>query len=186
MSQSIHLPGSTLDIFESVIGWFGVLYCGKTVLAIKVGFDDPGQVSRAFQDAGLSDVSSYEPMEQFRIQIRKYLAGEKVNFDSFKIHTSGMTAFQLAVTQACRSISRGETLTYGELAAKVGRQGAARAVGTVMKKNPFPMIVPCHRVVRSSGLGGFSTQGGVGTKRWLLELEGALPKLKKPLLDLLD
>ena len=181
MSLSSHIPGSSLDIFDSQIGWFGILFYGKTVRAIKLGFDDPGQVRRAFDEAGLRDASSYEPMEQLRLQILKYLAGEKVNFNKFKIHTAGMTPFQFAVTQACRTISRGEMLTYGELAKKVDRYGAARAVGTVMKKNPFPLIVPCHRVVRSSGLGEFSTQGGVGTKRWLLELEGALPKIEKPL-----
>lgn len=186
MSLSSQIPGSSLDIFDSEIGWFGVLFYGKTIRAIKFGFDDPGEVRRAFDDAGLKDVSSYEPMEEFRIQIRKYLAGKKVDFNKFKIHTAGMTPFQLAVTQACRTISRGEMLTYGELAKKVDRQGAARAVGTVMKKNPFPMIVPCHRVVRSSGLGGFSTQGGVGTKRWLLELEDALPKIEKPFWERLD
>ena len=184
MGQPIQQPDSSLDIFESVIGWFGVLYSRKTVRAIKLGFDDPGEVRRAFQEAGLGEVSSYEPMEEFRTQIRKYLAGKKVGFERFKIQTAGMTAFQLAVTQACRRIPRGEMWTYGTLAKKVGRAGAARAVGTVMKRNPFPMIVPCHRVVRSGGLGGFSTQGGVGTKRWLLELEGALPKVKQLPLDL--
>ena len=186
MGQSFQPPEVSLDIFDSVIGWFGVLYSGKTVLAIKLGFDDPGQVRQAFQEAGLSDVSSFEPMKQFRTQVRKYLAGEKVGFDSFEIYTAGMTAFQLAVTEACRNIPRGQVLTYGDLADKVGHAGAARAVGTVMKRNPFPMIVPCHRVVRRGGLGGFSTQGGVGTKRWLLELEGALSKVEKPLLDLLE
>ena len=186
MGQSFLVPNCSLDVFESVIGWFGVLYSGKTVLAIKLGFDDPGQVRQAFQEAGLSDVSSYEPMKQFRTQVRKYLAGEKVGFDSFEIYTAGMTPFQLAVTHACRKIPRGQVLTYGDLADRVGHAGAARAVGTVMKKNPFPMIVPCHRVVRNAGLGGFSTQGGVGTKKWLLELEGALPKVKEPLLDLLE
>ena len=184
--QPIQLPELSLDIFESPIGWFGVLFSGNIIRAIKLGFDDPGQVRQAFQIAEFSEVSSFEPLEEFRNQIQLYLAGDKVGFDNFEIHTDGMTSFQLDVTRACRRIPRGEMVTYGDLAKTVGRAGAARAVGTVMKKNPFPMIVPCHRVVRSGGLGGFSTQGGVGTKKWLLELEGALPKAKKPLFDLME
>ena len=180
MSQSIHLPVQSLDIFESVLGWFGVQYSGETICAIKLGFNDPGQVSNAFQESGLRDVSSYQPFGKFQSQVQKYLAGERVSFARFSIATSGLTSFQLAVTDSCRKIPRGETLTYGDLAEKAGRPGAARAVGTVMRKNPFPIIVPCHRIVGSNSLGGFSTQGGVETKRWLLELEDAIPKVENP------
>lgn len=79
--------------------------------------------------------------------------------------------FQRAVLRAAARIPRGKVTTYGELAANLGRPGAARAVGNALAANPFPLIVPCHRVIRSDGtIGGFT--GGEDLKRRLLELEG--------------
>ena len=78
--------------------------------------------------------------------------------------------------EACQRIPRGETLSYGELAAKVGNPGAARAVGTVMSSNPLPLVIPCHRVLGAGGcLGGYSARQGVAMKRRLLEMEGVKP-----------
>jgi O-6-methylguanine DNA methyltransferase len=80
--------------------------------------------------------------------------------------------FSRKVWCACADIPEGETLTYGELARKIGHPGAARAVGTALAKNPFAPVVPCHRVIRSDGgMGGYSGPGGVETKRKLLEKE---------------
>src|SRR5262245_56829570 len=82
-------------------------------------------------------------------------------------------AFQIRVVRACRKIGRGRVRTYGELAALAGAEGAARAVGTCMAKNRFPIIVPCHRVVGSAGtIGGFSARDGINMKRRMLEIEG--------------
>ncbi|MBI4345895.1 MAG: MGMT family protein [Elusimicrobia bacterium] len=82
--------------------------------------------------------------------------------------------FYQAVWKACADIPRGATLTYGALARKLGKPGAARAVGQALGANPFAPVVPCHRVVAASGLGGFSAKGGRAAKRRLLEREGAL------------
>lgn len=81
------------------------------------------------------------------------------------------SAHQQAVWRALSAIPYGETVTYGALAAEVG--SIARAVGTACGANPLPIIVPCHRVLASGGLGGFSARGGLDTKRWLLAHEGA-------------
>jgi methylated-DNA-[protein]-cysteine S-methyltransferase len=84
------------------------------------------------------------------------------------------TAFQREVWEALRRIPRGTTVTYGELAERVGRPGAARAVGAAVARNPISIAVPCHRVVGADGsLTGYA--GGVERKRALLELEGAVP-----------
>jgi len=80
------------------------------------------------------------------------------------------TEFQEAVWEAATGVRLGEMVTYGEIASRVGRPGAARAVGGALGANPAPLFVPCHRVVSSDGLGGFS--GGVEVKRFLLGLEG--------------
>lgn len=82
------------------------------------------------------------------------------------------TDFQLAVLKACYDIPPGKTLTYGEIASKVGSPGAARAVGQVMATNPLPLFIPCHRVLASSRkLCGFSAPGGIKTKAILLARE---------------
>jgi len=87
--------------------------------------------------------------------------------------------FEKEVLAALRRIPAGEVRTYGEIARAVGQPGAARAVGAACARNPVPLLIPCHRVVRSDGgLGGYSLTGGVGLKRRLLDAEGALPHLR--------
>ena len=100
------------------------------------------------------------------------LAGDRVDFSDVAIQLDHRTEFDRMVTAGCRRIAWGKTRSYAELATDVGHPGAARAVGNVMRRNPIPLIVPCHRVVGAAGrLGGFSAPGGLATKRWLLELE---------------
>lgn len=85
------------------------------------------------------------------------------------------TPFQRAVWKACLDIPLGETRTYGWVAQRVGRPGAARAVGRALAANPYAPKVPCHRVVRADGaLGGYSARGGLPAKQRLLKSEGAL------------
>jgi O-6-methylguanine DNA methyltransferase len=82
--------------------------------------------------------------------------------------------FEREVLEFLRTIPPGETITYGEIARRLGRPNASRAVGTACARNPVCIVIPCHRVVpKSGGLGGYSGEGGVGTKRKLLEREGA-------------
>jgi methylated-DNA-[protein]-cysteine S-methyltransferase len=83
-------------------------------------------------------------------------------------------AFHQSVYAVARTIRFGTTLSYGEIATRLGDRSAAREVGEAMGQNPFPIIVPCHRVLAAGGrLGGFSAAGGVTTKLRLLEIEGA-------------
>jgi methylated-DNA-[protein]-cysteine S-methyltransferase len=101
-------------------------------------------------------------------ELRQYLAGRRKEF-TFPIATEG-TEFQQRVWHALEGIPYGETVTYGELARRLGRSKAFRAVGTANGRNPIPIVIPCHRVVASGGrLGGYG--GGLELKRKLLELE---------------
>jgi O-6-methylguanine DNA methyltransferase len=85
------------------------------------------------------------------------------------------TPFQQAVWRACMTIPAGQTRSYGWIAKKIGKPGAARAVGSALGKNPFAPVVPCHRVIKSDGtLGGFSAPGGLGVKLALLKKEKAV------------
>ncbi len=104
-------------------------------------------------------------------ELTRYFAGERVDFN-VELDWTGHSPFNVRVWQACRKVGYGHTVSYGELASRIGCPGAARAVGGAMGRNPFPIVVPCHRVLKSDGtLGGYSGPGGVEWKRHLLELE---------------
>jgi methylated-DNA-[protein]-cysteine S-methyltransferase len=101
-------------------------------------------------------------------QLKEYFAGERTDFDLPL--AAGGTEFQRTVWAALREIPYGETMSYGELAARIGKPSASRAVGLANGKNPISIIVPCHRVVGSTGdLTGYG--GGIERKRYLLDFE---------------
>lgn len=108
------------------------------------------------------------------IQIGEYLAGNRHVFD-LPIDWALMSPFQRVVLEATQAIPYGQTRTYGEIAAAVGRPKAARAVGRAEARNPLPLIIPCHRVIGRDGkLHGYNLGEGLKTKEWLLKLEGAI------------
>lgn len=100
-------------------------------------------------------------------QLKEYFAGRRKKF-TVKVALEG-TAFQTKVWRQLQKIPYGQTITYQELARRVGRPKAARAVGQACGANRFPIIIPCHRVVGKKGLGGYA--GGLKRKRYLLALE---------------
>jgi methylated-DNA-[protein]-cysteine S-methyltransferase len=104
-------------------------------------------------------------------RIQSFLEGEAVRFDLEIVVLDTCSAFQQRVLVAEHGIPRGWVSTYGRIARHLGVPRGARAVGMALARNPFPLLIPCHRAIRSNGkLGGF--QGGPGMKRALLELEG--------------
>ena len=108
------------------------------------------------------------PFEDVRHQLAEYFAGERKDFD-LALSLEG-TEFQVAVLEALQQIPYGETRSYGAVAKQIGRPKAVRAVGAANGRNPIPIIVPCHRVIGTSGdLTGFG--GGLDTKAALLRLE---------------
>ena len=103
-------------------------------------------------------------------QLKEYFRGERRQFE-LELEPTG-TPFQLTVLDALAKIPYGETRSYGEVAAQIGRPKAVRAVGAANGRNPLPIVLPCHRVIGADGsLTGFG--GGIETKRYLLDLEGA-------------
>jgi len=103
-------------------------------------------------------------------KITAYFKGSYVDFSKgIPLLLDGMSFFARGVLTACRDITYGQTISYGQLARRADRPTAARAVGIVMAKNPLPLLIPCHRVLRSDGqIGGFSAAGGVELKKKLL------------------
>lgn len=106
-------------------------------------------------------------------RLRAYAAGEGDELARIELDLSGLTPFRRRVTEACRRIPYGCTVSYAELARQVGAPRAARAVGNVMRTNPWPLVIPCHRVLSTGGLGGYSAPEGLTMKKRLLALEAA-------------
>lgn len=107
-------------------------------------------------------------------QIDKYLSGLQRLF-TLQIDWTVLRPFQQAVLQATREIPYGETRTYKDIAVRIGKPGAARAVGRAEATNPMPLVLPCHRVIGVDGkLHGYGLAEGVKTKEWLLKMEGAV------------
>jgi methylated-DNA-[protein]-cysteine S-methyltransferase len=111
------------------------------------------------------------PLDEVRRELDEYFEGRRDEFD-LPVDLR-VTPFHEAVLHELARVPYGHTETYGALAAKVGRPRAARAVGTVMNRNPIPIVLPCHRIIGADGsLTGYG--GGLDVKRALLELEGAI------------
>ncbi|HVG25310.1 MAG TPA: methylated-DNA--[protein]-cysteine S-methyltransferase [Thermoanaerobaculia bacterium] len=129
----------------------------------ELGFESTGRPVFA------SSSSKIRRLDDLTTQLRDYFSGKRKAFD-FPLAPKG-TEFQLAVWNALLEIPYGDTVTYAELARRIGRPSAVRAVGAANGANPIPVIIPCHRVIGSNGtLTGYG--GGVERKQWLLALEG--------------
>lgn len=131
--------------------------------------------ARARLRAGLAVVDEPDRTDPVRARLADYFAGRLRDFDlpiDWR-HTSGVQREVLEKLYA--GVAYGETVTYGRLADLSGTGVPARAIGSIMGSNPIPIVVPCHRVVASDGLGGYSGGSGVEVKRWLLTFEGAIP-----------
>ncbi len=166
-------------VFETALGYVALAERNRALLALTFGHATERAASRALAlrlkglefPAGDSAATGYQP-EELIDRLQEFARGEPSDFSDLAVETPGATSFQRRVIDACRAIPWGETLSYGELARRVGRSGAARAVGSVMSANRVPLVVPCHRVVAASGgLGGYSAPQGLAMKRRLLDAE---------------
>ena len=115
--------------------------------------------------------------------LRAYMQGGREDFSGVKLDWGSVPGYNARIYRALARVPYGTTTTYGALALAIGKPNAARAVGMAMGRNPWPVVIPCHRVLASGQqLGGFSAPGGVATKVRLLRLERALPGDDAPLL----
>jgi methylated-DNA-[protein]-cysteine S-methyltransferase len=154
-----------MHVFDTALGPAGVNWSEAGITEVVM----PGR--RGLVDDGR------EPPEAVRAAVRAIvalLAGERRDLADIALDDDGIDDFQRRVYEATRAIKPGETATYGEIARAIGEPGAARAVGAALGRNPFPIVVPCHRVLAADGaLHGFSAPGGIATKRRMLEIEQA-------------
>ena len=148
--------------FETPIG--DLLLAGDEDALHMIGFPEGSMRREAEADWIYSD----KPFAEARRQLGAYFAGELQSFD-LKLSPNG-TEFQMQVLNELQKIPYGTTASYGDIAKRIGRPKAVRAVGAANGRNPLPIIIPCHRVIGSSGdLTGFG--GGIPTKKALLRLE---------------
>ena len=147
-------------------GLVGVLLPEATAAATRA------RARRRF--GGAVEAEAPPEIRQVMARIVGLLSGEPDSLQDINLDTSELPPFNLRVCELARSILPGQTLTYGEVAARLGDPQWARAVGQALGANPFPIIVPCHRVLAAGGKpGGYSAPGGARTKLRLLEIEGA-------------
>ena len=115
-------------------------------------------------------------LKSLQKRVSAYFAGSCEEFENVDISLEGVSEFGVTVLLACKNVRFGQTVSYGELAKMAGRKQAFRAVGAVLGTNPVPLIVPCHRVIKSDGsIGGFmrGAAGGVDLKKRMLEMENS-------------
>jgi methylated-DNA-[protein]-cysteine S-methyltransferase len=163
-----------LIVFPSKLGWMGLQANQTAVRRLSFGHASEGDAIAAM-GSGLTPVRRLLPWQRDLVKLlQAYAGGAPADFSRVPIELDGASDFRQHVLRLCRKVPLGKTITYGQLAAKAGAAGAARAVGTCMARNPLPLIVPCHRVTRAGGnIGPYSAPGGTSTKRQLLAMEAA-------------
>jgi methylated-DNA-[protein]-cysteine S-methyltransferase len=168
-------PAIGFALFETAIGWCGIAWNERGMLGVQLP-EHEAAATRARIQRRFPDMHETEPPPDVSRAIGRIVAllqGERSDLSSVSVDMNGLPEFDRDVYVAARQIPPGATLTYGEIAKRIGRPGAARDVGVALARNPFAIVVPCHRVVAANGkAGGFSAGGGVKTKLRLLAIEG--------------
>ena len=177
---------SGFALFDTPIGRCGVAWGELGIVGVQLPeAGEPETRARMLQRfPAAGEALPPAEIEQAIERIVALLCGASSDLSAVPLDMEHVPAFHRRVYEVARTIPPGMTLSYGDIAARVGSPGAARAVGQALGRNPFPIVVPCHRVLAAGGkIGGFSAQGGVITKRRMLAIEGAQLNGAKPLLD---
>ncbi len=168
-----------LSVFPSALGWFAVQAAGSALKQLSFAHESPDAALRSLDAkvAASATVGDWNPKLIQRLQA--FAEGARDSLLDLELNLGPQTEFQRAVVEKCRKIGYGKVMTYGELAMAAGYPRAARAVGSVMRTNRIPLVVPCHRVIASGGgTGGYSAGEGIRMKLRLLELEGSRERVR--------
>ena len=160
-------------IFKTKWGYFGLAGTKSALFRTQLPGPEPKKIEfRLLKNLPCAqfDDTFFKILQK---QIAAYFEGSCVNFSpDIPVVLDRFGGFSRKVLTACREIEFGQRTTYSELAQKAGRPAASRAVGNALAKNPLPLIIPCHRVLRTDGkMGGFSAPGGISFKKRMLTLE---------------
>jgi len=168
-------PETIYTVVETTWGYLALVGTPRALQRVILPQPDRAELlARLGKEPNARFCSDYFRSVQRKIQL--YFAGSAVQFGlEIPVELDQLSPFCRQVLSLCRQIRFGKTTSYGRLAYQLGRPGAARAVGRALGRNPLPLIIPCHRVLRSDGaLGGFSAPGGTTLKARLLEHERAV------------
>ena len=167
-----HLLDVAYDIVDTPIGALLVAVTERGLARISYDADPEAELERLVRAYGVRVLRSAAPVDPARRELDEYFDGKRRSFD-LPLDLGQVADFNRRVLRELERVPYGEVVTYGELAARAARPQAARAVGTVMNKNPLPIVLPCHRVIGANGkLVGYA--GGLERKETLLRHEGAL------------
>lgn len=173
-------------LFDTAIGPCAIAWAGETVVGSRL---PEGTVTtaraRMQQRFPAAREAEAPPAIQVAIdRVKALIDGAPVEFHDIAMDLAPLPAFNRQVYAITSAIKPGETLTYGDVAKRLGDANAARAVGRALGENPFPMLIPCHRVLAAGGrAGGFSAPGGIETKMALLSIERARTSASPGLFD---
>ncbi len=156
--------------FKSSIGPISLVSRNQKIIALNIHSVNPYEVKKRIAALYPEGRESEKSFKTIRFLLDRYLKGERVDFD-MEIDISGESPFTQKVLRELQKIPYGEVRSYGWIGKRLGYEIAARAVGQAAKRNPIPLIIPCHRVIAEGGkLGGFSS--GIEVKKKLLSIEG--------------
>lgn len=170
------MPATAFTLFDTAIGRCGIAWGPDGVAALQLPEASEAETrGRLRMACPMAGEALPPPVVQAAIAaVTALLDGAAADLSRIVLDMAGIADFERRVYGVAREIPPGRTLTYGAVAARLEMSGAARAVGRALGRNPFALIVPCHRVVAAGGaMGGFSAGGGVATKRRILAIEGA-------------
>ncbi|OGO71240.1 MAG: hypothetical protein A2Z37_07350 [Chloroflexi bacterium RBG_19FT_COMBO_62_14] len=160
------------SLANTPVGPLFIALSNKGIVALEYSESATASAGRLRQRGNYELVHSREEVSHAAREVMDYLEGRRADFD-LPLDLTGLTAFQRLVLLAVVGVPRGKVATYAEIARKIDRPRAARAVGQALRRNPIPIVIPCHRVLASDGgLGGYTGRGGLRTKKQLLSLEG--------------
>lgn len=165
-----------LALFDTDIGRCGVAWGDRGLLGVQLPeTNDARTLSRLAQKApGAQETIMPDDIRQACNAMAELLRGEAKDLAFIAVDMEHVPAFNRTVYDIARTIAPGETLTYGDIATRLGDKLLSRAVGKALGENPFPIVIPCHRVLAANGkTGGFSANGGVATKFRMLAIERA-------------
>jgi len=166
------------SIFDTALGACGIIWTVRGIAGVQIhdGSERATRASVLRRFPGAQETPPPAGVQRAIEGIVALLHGERRNLNDVTIDDEDLPAFNRKVYDVTRAIPPGATLTYGEVAERLGDKLLARDVGQALGQNPIPLIVPCHRVLAASGkTGGFSAPGGVASKLRLLTIEGAQP-----------
>ncbi|MBX3520284.1 MAG: methylated-DNA--[protein]-cysteine S-methyltransferase [Xanthobacteraceae bacterium] len=161
-------------IFDTALGHCGLVWTSSGIAGVNLpeGSEEKtrARVKKRFPEA--EEAVASPEIQKIIDEVIALVAGEKIDFSHVMLDHAPLPEFSRRVYEIVRTIPIGHTLTYGDIAKRLGDVSLSREVGQAMGKNPTPIIMPCHRVVAASGkTGGFSAPGGVDTKMKLLSIE---------------